>query len=196
MELEEKRNSALWIAHTLFDRNKTSGTTANLSFLHDGRIFITRSGSCFGTLAAGDFVEIGADGLSSAGGGARPSKEWPLHAMLYENDPETLSVIHIHSPYGVLWSCIEHDDPRDVFPHITPYLDMKLGPVAEVPYAPPGSDALFKEFHRCLGREKGYLLKNHGPIVGGRTLMHAFECIEELEQTAFVCWELRKAGAI
>ena len=41
---------ALWIAHSLFDRGKTSGTTANLSFRYGDLIYITCSGSCFGTL--------------------------------------------------------------------------------------------------------------------------------------------------
>ena len=30
--LEEKKQQAVWIAHSLFERGKTSGTTANLSF--------------------------------------------------------------------------------------------------------------------------------------------------------------------
>ena len=34
--LEEKTETAVWIAKSLFDRGKTSGSSANLSFLHRG----------------------------------------------------------------------------------------------------------------------------------------------------------------
>lgn len=135
------------------------------------------------------------DGSFNAAEG-KPSKEYTLHRLLYKTCPEVRAVIHAHSPYAVLWSCIEHENQRDVFPHITPYLDMKLGHVAEVPYAPPGSEKLFAAFSASLGLERGYLLNNHGPIVGGTNLMNAFEAIEELEQTALICWELKKLGFI
>ena len=42
--LEQKMNDAIWIAKELFDRGKATGSSANLSFLHDGHIYIT--GSC------------------------------------------------------------------------------------------------------------------------------------------------------
>lgn len=193
MTFQEKSEAAVWIAHTLFARGKTSGTTANISFLHEEAVYISRSGSCFGTLGAADLVRVNPDG-GFDGAAGRPSKEYALHRMLYENCPGVEAVVHIHSPYAVLWSCIEHGDPQDVFPRITPYLEMKLGHVAEVPYAPPGSKELFAAFSASLGPERGYLLSHHGPIVGGTSLMNAFEAIEELEQTAFTCWELKKLG--
>ena len=48
--LEQKMNDAIWIAKELFDRGKATGSSANLSFLHDGHIYITGSGTCFGNL--------------------------------------------------------------------------------------------------------------------------------------------------
>lgn len=193
MTIGEKRKTAVWIARALFERGNTSGSTANLSFRHGEQIFVTCSGSCFGSLTEDDLVCVDSDG-SCSDPERKPSKEYPLHKMLYDKDPEISAVIHVHSPYAVLWSCIGHDDDRDVFPSVTPYLDMKLGKVVHVPYAPPGSAELFAAFRSCLGSERGYLLGNHGPIVGGKSLMNAFEAIEELEQTAFVCWELKAAG--
>lgn len=43
----------------------------------------------------------------------------------------------------------------------------------------------------ALGPERGYLLSHHGPIVSGKSLMNAFEAMEELEQTAWLAWQLR-----
>ena len=99
-------------------------------------------------------------------------------------------MLHVHSPGAVLWSCLPQCTGRDVIPRYTPYLQMKLGPVAAVPYAPPGSPALFAQMRQALGPERGYLLCNHGSLVGGLDLMNAFEAAEELEQAAWLAFQL------
>lgn len=190
--LEEKKHQAVWIAHSLFERGKTSGTTANLSFREGELLWVTRSGSCFGTLTEEDLIPVRLnDGLPLHPEGPKPSKELPLHQMLYQNDPDIEAVLHTHSPSAVLWSCLSCCRGRDVLPHLTPYLQMKLGAVAAVPYAAPGSPELFAQMRAALGPERGYLLSHHGPIVGGKSLMNAFEAMEELEQTAWLAWQLR-----
>ena len=73
---------------------------------------------------------------------------------------------------------------------------MKLGNVAEVPYAPPGSQELFEAMRRGMGPERGYLLSHHGGIVGGLSLMNAFEAIEEMEQSAWLCRQLLQLRTI
>ena len=40
----------------------------------------------------------------------------------------------------------------------------------------------------------GYLLKQHGAVVPGKSLMDAFFCLEELEESARIAWMLRQAG--
>ena len=57
--LKKKLEDAVWVAHSLFERGKTSGSSANMSFLHDGNVYITASGTCFGTLTADDFAGSG-----------------------------------------------------------------------------------------------------------------------------------------
>ena len=43
----------------------------------------------------------------------------------------------------------------------------------------------------ALGPERGYLLSHRGPMVSVKSLMNAFEAMEELEQTAWLAWQLR-----
>lgn len=192
-DLETKLREAVWAARALFERSKTSGTTANISFLHDGQIYISCSGSCFGTLTEADFVKVPLKDVTavSADDGKKPSKELPLHRMLYQADLSIQAVLHAHSPYATLWSCLDHPDKRNVVPAYTPYLGMKLGKVVSVPYGKPGSPELFAAFKACLGKEHGYLLSKHGPVVGGKSMLNAFEALEELEQSSFIAWELK-----
>lgn len=190
--LKNKLKSAVWAAHSLFERGKTSGSSANMSFRHEDRIYISASGSCFGTLTAEDFAVIDRNGVLVSG--KKPSKEAPLHLALYEASQDTGAVIHTHSTYSVLWSFVPGISEYDCIPGHTPYLKMKLGTVGLVPYEKPGSEALFSAFRERVGTCGGYLLKQHGPVVPGKTIMDAFCCLEELEESARIAWDLYRAG--
>ncbi len=190
--LEEKLKTALWAAHSLFDRGKTSGSSANISFRHHDHIYISSGGSCFGTMEKEDFAVLNLDGTSVSE--KKPSKEWPLHLALYEKSPETGAVLHTHSTYSILWSFVPSASQQDCIPDHTPYLRMKLGLVGLIPYEKPGSEALFSAFRERIKESDGFLLKNHGPIVPGKTMMDAFCSLEELEESARIAWELYRAG--
>lgn len=190
MNLKQKKEAALWAAKSLFERNKTSGSSANLSFIHDGILYISASGTCLGTLAEHDFAAISPDGVLLSE--KKPSKELPLHQMLYQKDPSIGAVIHTHSTYSVLWSFTPYaaGHPHDCIPPLTPYLNMKLGAVGLIPYEKPGSVELFQAFKERIGSSRGFLLKQHGPVVPGKDIMDAFYCLEELEESARIAWEM------
>ena len=190
--LDEKLREAVWVCRSLFERGKTAGSSANMSFRHGDRVYITASGTCFGTMKQEDFTWISLDG--TAAGERKPSKEWPLHLALYEKSQEVGAVIHTHSRACVLWSFVPGLTERDCVPDHTPYLKMKLGTVGLIPYEKPGSQELFDAFRARVRDSDGFLLKQHGPVVPGRTVMDAFYCLEELEESAAVAWELYRAG--
>ena len=189
--LDQKLNDAIWAAQSLFNRNKTSGSSANLSFLHDGKMYISQSGSCFGNIKADQFAVMDMNGncLSTS----KPSKEWPLHLQIYQNKSSAGAVIHTHGTYSVLWSFLPAENENDCIPPHTPYLKMKLGNVCTIPYEQPGSQALFDAFGKRVMDGDGYLLKQHGAVVPGKNILDAFYCLEELEESARIAWELRIA---
>ena len=181
-------DDALWIAHTLFSLGKTSGSSANMSFKLGNEIYITKSGGCFGRLTEEDFSVLSMEGQLLSG--PRPSKEAPLHLMLYKNAPTREAVIHTHGPAASLWSCLDNLDPDNCIPHHTPYLGMRLGNIRLIPYEKPGSPELFAAFERNISSQNGYLLSHHGAITAGTSLMDAFYNIEEIEASARIAWEL------
>ena len=191
-DLKEKLSAAVWAAHSLFERGKTSGSSANLSFKHGDRIYVTASGTCFGTLTEEDFAVVSEDG--EVLNGRKPSKELPMHLSYYGKDPSIQAVIHTHGPYCVLWSCRELQCRTDVIPTYTPYLGMKVGRIGLVPYGKPGSEELFAAFRDSLALGDAYLLKNHGGIVGGKSIMDAFFGIEELEESAKTAFMIEGPG--
>lgn len=190
--LEKKLEDAIWIGKSLFERNKTSGSSANMSFIHEGNIYITGSGTCFGTLTTDSFSVVTMDGDHLSG--IKPSKEFPLHQTLYTKSDNIQAVIHTHSFYSTLWSCLEHKNTADIMPNYTPYLKMKVGTIGLIPYAKPGSQELFDFFAEKKDFSDGYLLQNHGALIGDKDLMSAFYGLEELEESAKVAWFLRNEG--
>jgi ribulose-5-phosphate 4-epimerase/fuculose-1-phosphate aldolase len=177
------------IASSLFKRGKTSGAGGNLSFLYDGDVYISASGTCFGTLEEKEFSCVSMDGKLLSG--QKPSKELPLHLALYRKHVNAKAVLHTHSPYSTLWSCLEHDFPDDVVPNYTPYLRMRVGRVALVPYSPPGSSELFSLFEKHIVDDvKCYLLAHHGSIIAAESLLSASFDLEELEDSTRIASSL------
>lgn len=187
--LEKKLDDAIWIARSLFERGKATGSVANMSFLHENELYITASGTCFGTLQEEEFVIVDMNGNQY--NKLRPSKELPLHVSVYKNKPYVSAVIHVHSRYSVLWSCLPDLNESDCIPDHTPYLKMQLGKVGLVPYEHPGSQALFDVFDKYVEKSDGWLLSHHGPVVPGEDLKNAFYALEEMEESARIAWELR-----
>jgi len=68
---------------------------------------------------------------------------------------------------------------------------MRIGTIGLIPYGKPGSQTLFRYFEERVRDSDGYILQNHGPVVGGPDLMNAFCNLEELEESARIAWALR-----
>ena len=187
---EQYFQEAIWIAHTLFAKGSASGSSSNISFRAGNQIYISGSGTCFGTLTEEQFACLTIEGEQR--NKVKPSKEFPLHQVIYQAKPDIKAVIHTHSFYATLYSCTVVENPADVIPSYTPYLKMKVGTIGLVPYAKPGSQQLFSYMRERVLLSDGYLLKQHGPVVGGKSLMDAFYGIEELEESAKMAWYLQE----
>lgn len=188
-KLKQMYDEAIWVGRNIFLRNKTSGSSANMSFIYKDAVYITASGTCFGDLAIESFSVIDANGNLLQG--KKPSKEYPLHLALYRSC-EVKAVIHTHAFYSTLCSCYLPSNKDDAVLSYTPYLDMKLGKIKWISYAPPGTNELFDLFDKNVDGRAGYLLGNHGPIVGGKNLKDTFYKLEELEESCHVMWEINR----
>lgn len=199
-ELTNQLNEAIWVTRILFNRGKATGTSANISFRYEDSIYISGSGTCFGMLSPEKFAAVRCAeiekynysmGSLPSDSSVKPSKELPIHYLLYKKSPEIRAVVHTHSFYSTLISCLEHDNEQDIIPSYTPYLKMKVGRIGLVPYAQPGSKELYKYMEKRIYSSDGFILQNHGPIIAGKSLMDAFAGLEELEESAKIAWHLR-----
>ncbi len=167
---------------SLFDRGLTPGSSGNISVkLDDGWLF-TPTNSCLGFLEADKLSKLDRDGKHIAGDA--PTKELPLHFAFYQARPTAKAVVHLHSTYATLLSCLADTNPDDAIPPITPYVVMRVGRVPVVPYTKPGDASIKPLILTKAPDHPAVLLANHGPVVAGLSLEAAVYAMEELEETA------------
>ncbi|MGL4242647.1 MAG: aldolase [Beijerinckiaceae bacterium] len=178
----EARAAIVRLSKSLFDRGLTPGSSGNISVrLSDGFLF-TPTNACLGFLDPGRLSKLDAEGRHVSGD--PPTKELPLHFGFYQARPQAGAVVHLHSTYATLISCLADIDPDNAIPPITPYVVMRVGRVPVVPYTMPGSEDVKPLILAKAPAHAAILLGNHGPVVAAATLEAAVYAIEELEETA------------
>jgi ribulose-5-phosphate 4-epimerase/fuculose-1-phosphate aldolase len=189
-EEARQREAICMFAKSLFDRGLTHGSSGNISVrLADGSVLVTPTDSSFGRLDPARLSKL--DSGFRHLGGARPTKEIPLHSACYETRGNTNAVVHLHSTHSVALSILSDTDPEDVLPPLTAYSVMKLGKVKLLPYFMPGDAAMGEVVRGLAGTRSAVLLANHGPVVAGAELGAAVYAMEELEATARLALLLR-----
>ncbi|MEL6107947.1 MAG: 3-oxo-tetronate 4-phosphate decarboxylase [Planctomycetota bacterium] len=167
---------------SLFERGLTAGSSGNLSVKLPDGMLVTPTNCCLGRLNPDEMSRL--DSVGNLLSGKPASKEAFLHRCYYDARDNESAVVHLHSTYSVAVSCLAEVDPDDVLPPITAYFVMRVGKLPLVPYYPPGDESLAEAVAATVRNNRGALLANHGPVIGGKSLDAAVNAIEELEETA------------
>lgn len=143
---------------------------------HD-EAWITPRGFFKGALSPASMVRMDTRGECCAGAGT-PSSESKIHAALLAARPDLNAVVHCHAPKATI--LVNAD---------LPFLPIStesafLVPLGRIPFVMPGTDALADALVRELAQGWGVLMKNHGLIVGARTLRRASDLTQIIERTA------------
>jgi ribulose-5-phosphate 4-epimerase/fuculose-1-phosphate aldolase len=184
MTEREAREALVEFGRSLFARGYSCGTSGNLSVrLPDpGGYLMSPTNVSLGRLTPDTISRL--DGAGRHVGGAPPTKEAWLHMAMYAARPADHAVVHLHSTYATALSCRSDRPADDVVPPLTPYVIMRVGRVARVPYSRPGDTAPARAIEQLAIHHRAVLLANHGPVVAGRDLDTAVAAAEELEETA------------
>lgn len=180
------------IARSLYDRGYAFGSAGNMSVRIGERVFVTPTNSSFFNLSADVLSEIDASGKLLSG--PAPSKEAHFHLAAYRVRPDAGAIVHLHSCYATAVSCLADLNMEDAMPIYTPYYAMRLPclPVAE--YYPPGDARLGPAVEAAAAKSPALLLRNHGPIAIGKTLMEASALAQEIEEQARLFFILEGRG--
>jgi len=184
MTEQEAREALVEFGRSLFLRGYSCGTSGNLSVRLPGDhgFLMSPTNVSLGRLDAGTISRLAVDGTHV--NGAAPTKEAWLHLAMYAARPQDHAVVHLHSTHAAALSCRTDLTPDDAVPPLTPYVIMRVGRVALVPYSRPGDTTPAEAIRQLAAAHRAVLLANHGPVVAGRDLETAVSAAEELEETA------------
>ena len=120
----------------------------------------------------------------------KPSSEYDLHRLFYLGRPDVDAVVHTHSTFATVLSCLRWS--------IEPihYLVAYSGrDVPCIPYYPFGSLELAQAAYAAMGTEhNACLLGSHGLLAVGGSLAFAFDTAQQIEFLAKVYYHARMAG--
>lgn len=180
-ELSLRNEICRW-GESLFNRGLTAGSSGNLSARLEDGFLVTPTNSCLGFLDPHRLTKL--DPAGAPVSGDPPTKEIPLHMAFYEARPKAGGVVHLHSTYATVLSCLSDTPADNAIPPITPYVVMRVGAVPIVPYTPPGSADVKPLVMAAAADHTCVLLANHGPVVSAPTFRDAVFAAEELEEAA------------
>ncbi len=156
----------------------TSGNSGNISCRNSDKVVITATNTANGYLQPEDLTILDFEGNIIEG--RKPSSEKYLHIEFYKQREDINAIFHVHSPYLTAFAAAGMALEENILPEIV-YAFRKI-PLAE--YALPGSTALVEKTSKYFGEYDAVLMKNHGVIIGGKTLKDAFLKLELCETYA------------
>lgn len=108
------------------------------------------------------------------------SSEVLVHLALYRTRPGIGAIVHAHPPTATGFAVARRPFPTEALAEVAGV----IGPVPQVPYHRPGTEALASAAAKAMHGADVALLANHGAVTVGADLTGALNRMESLEQAA------------
>lgn len=185
----KERNDIVDYCKLLRTRRLTKGTGGNISIFdrESGHMIISPSGIDYDIMTAEDVVVCNLQGKVIAGD-KKPSSEFPMHAIFYQQRTDIDAIVHTHSMHATVLASLRWNLPA------VSYLVAYAGKdVRCAEYASFGTSELATNAFEGMKDRQAVLLANHGLLAGGNNIATAFAIAEEIE---FCCEVYLKAKAV
>lgn len=182
--LERLREQVVWVGLEALRRGVVHGTSGNMSLrdLESGLIAISPSGIPYPDVTPADVVIVN-DEATVVDGSRKPSSETPLHTMIMRARPDIRAIVHTHSHYSTVVSCIRSSLP----PILTEACLVVGGTVPVTRYGLTGTPDFGESVLEILTPETvAVILKNHGLLTFGDDFSSALGKAEVVEEAARV----------
>ena len=194
MLLQDIRNQIVEYGRRMSEDGLTPGTAGNISIFdpQTGYMAISPSGIPYAKTLPEDVVILDLDG-NVVEGNRKPSSEHGLHAAFYRTDPEARAVVHTHSMYCTILSCM--GEPLRSVHYAIAEAQCSVTPL--VPYYTFGTPELAQAAAEALRKEghgHGLILQNHGMCAYGPSIEKAYGLALTMEWCAQVQWHCMAAG--
>jgi ribulose-5-phosphate 4-epimerase/fuculose-1-phosphate aldolase len=145
------------------------------------RFYLAPFGMHWSEIRASDFCEVDLSGRLVAGKGSIEPTALYIHAPVHRLAPRARCVLHTHMPYTTALTMLEEPGLRMVVQSGVMFHEE----IAFVDYNGLAYDQSEGErLAQALGNKSVLLMRNHGVLVIGGTVPHAFEQLYYLERAA------------
>lgn len=180
------------ISKKIYNQGLVTGKSGNVSARFGDVIAITPTLKSLENLCEEDIVLVDFDGNILTKG--KPSSEVNMHLSIYKRRSDVKAIVHTHSPYATGFAFSDKRLKR--FEGFGPIKNPFL---AIIEYEKPGSDELAKSASEGLDKEDVLILKKHGVLCVGDSLVEAASLagfVEETAKTQFVSFMLNSVEDI
>lgn len=190
--LVHPRDEIMQTMDRIYRYRMTTTSGGNLSIRDAaGNIWISPARVDKGSLTRRDIICVRPDG--STDGPHPPSSELPFHQAIYAARPDIKAIVHAH-PIALVAFSICHEVPDTRLFH---QAHSVCGRTGFADYACPGSETLGVNIARSFAEgHDSVILENHGVVVGGDSLAHAFQRFEAFEFAGKTLIKARQLGDV
>jgi L-fuculose-phosphate aldolase len=177
---QDEREQVAYFMRRLYRQCLTTTSGGNLSCRAGSAcIALTPTGVDKGELLADQVGIMGLDGTNVTPH-LKPSIESAMHLAIYHRFPGVKAVVHAH-PLTASFFCACDET---INTHLTAEAYAILGEPVMTPYCRMGTTQLAEAVVEGVGRGVCVLLRSHGILTVGETLLQAFDRLEVLEVAA------------
>ncbi len=190
-ELAPQREEVAYFMRRLYNKNLTTCSGGNISLrCPDNIVLITPSALDKGELQPDQVLMVTLDGKNLTPK-YKPTIEVDLHTELFKRRPEVGAVVHAHPAFATAFACMN----MEILPNLTNETFLLLKEIVQAPFASPGSKELAGIVADAMSAANVCLMKNHGAITLGPTMLKAFDLLEVTELAAKMTFITKALGA-
>ncbi|HBC88218.1 MAG TPA: aldolase [Lentisphaeria bacterium] len=179
MKINEYKEDIAYFMRRLYQQGLTTTSGGNLSVrLPGGKVLITPSGSDKGRMKGSEIGVMDLNGkiLSKF----KPSIESSMHLMIYKARPDISAIVHAHPVVASSFAATD----AEINCRLLAESYAILGRPAYAPYQLMGSKNLAETVSEIAKSANCIIMRNHGVLTVGKSLLEAFDRLEVLETCA------------
>ena len=178
------------IGRRIYMNGFVAANDGNISVkINDNEYYCTPTGVSKGFMTPDMIIKVDGQG-NKLEGTSNPSSEFKMHLKVYQERPDVNAVVHAHPPVATAHAVC--NIPLDTY--IMPEAVIFLGTVPICEYGTPSTMEIPDSLMPYIQKHDAFLLKNHGALTVGNTLMKAYFNMESTEYFAKVSMYARQLG--
>lgn len=190
MDVQKLKEDICDIGRRIYMNHFVAANDGNISVkVSENEFYCTPTGVSKGFMTPDMIIKVDGEG-NKIEGELNPSSEIKMHLRVYQERPDVQSVVHAHPPIATAFAVanIPLDD------YTLPEAILFLGPVPICDYGTPSTMEIPDSLAPYIQTNDAFLLKNHGALTVGNSLLKAYFNMESLEYYAKITLLTRLIG--